>query len=78
MKPEHREEYERLHADVWPEVLSQIKKSNIRNYSIYRYGETLFSYFDPINSARINSSQANEAVIYIILMQPQTVVIVSP
>ena len=46
MKPEHREEYERLHAAVWPDVLDQIYKSNIRNYSIYRYGELLFSYFE--------------------------------
>jgi len=46
MKPEHRVEYERLHADVWPEVLKQIKDSNIRNYSIYRYGELLFSYME--------------------------------
>lgn len=43
---ESRAEYERLHANVWPEVLSQIEKSNIRNYSIYRYGELLFSYFE--------------------------------
>jgi len=46
IKPEHRAEYERLHADVWPDVLDQISKSNIRNYSIYRYGELLFSYFE--------------------------------
>ncbi len=46
IKPEHREEYERLHADVWPDVLAQIATSNIRNYSIYRYGELLFSYFE--------------------------------
>ena len=29
------EEYKRLHANVWPEVLKMIKKCNIRNYSIY-------------------------------------------
>ena len=46
IKPEHRVEYERLHADVWPDVLAQIATSNIRNYSIYRYGELLFSYFE--------------------------------
>ncbi len=46
IKPEHRAEYERLHADVWPDVLAQIATSNIRNYSIYRYGELLFSYFE--------------------------------
>ena len=43
---ENRERYEELHADVWPAVLEQIKRSNIRNYSIYRYGELLFSYFE--------------------------------
>lgn len=48
IKPEHRAEYERLHADVWPAVLAQISQSNIRNYSIYRYGELLFSYFEYI------------------------------
>ena len=46
IKPEHRAEYERLHADVWPDVLAQIATSNIRNYSIYRYGDLLFSYFE--------------------------------
>jgi L-rhamnose mutarotase len=50
MKPEHREEYERLHSDVWPEVLAQIYKSNIRNYSIFRYGEILFSYFEYVGN----------------------------
>ncbi len=50
MKPENRAEYEKLHADVWPAVLEQIKTSNIRNYSIYRYGELLFSYFEYVGS----------------------------
>lgn len=40
------EEYERLHAAAWPEVLAQIRNSNISNYSIYRYGTLLFSYFE--------------------------------
>ena len=39
-------EYERLHADVWPAVLAQIARSNIRNYSIHRFGELLFSYYE--------------------------------
>ena len=46
VKPEHREEYERLHAAVWPTVLKQIYESNIRNYSIYRYGDLLIAYFE--------------------------------
>lgn len=33
--PEHVAEYKRLHAAVWPEVLAQIRASNIRNYTIF-------------------------------------------
>lgn len=44
--PEHREEYERYHAAVWPTVLEQISRSNITNYSIFRYGDLLLSYFE--------------------------------
>lgn len=35
IKPEKIEEYKRLHADTWPEVLATISKANIRNYSIF-------------------------------------------
>ena len=43
---ENVEEYERLHADVWPDVLARISASNITNYSIYRHGDLLFSYLE--------------------------------
>ncbi len=46
IKPEAIEEYERLHAAVWPEVLDMIHACNIRNYSIFRYGNLLFAYFE--------------------------------
>lgn len=46
LKTEHKSEYEELHRSVWPDVLAQIKRSNIQNYSIYRYGELLFSYYE--------------------------------
>ena len=38
--------YERLHAASWPGVLEQIQRSNIRNYTIFREGTTLFAYFE--------------------------------
>ena len=50
MKEEHRSEYDRLHADVWPKVLKQIHESNLRNYSIYRYGDLLFSYMEYVGT----------------------------
>jgi len=50
LAPEKEDEYRRLHADVWPEVVAAVKRANIRNYSIYivelngkRY---LFSYLE--------------------------------
>lgn len=46
IKPEYIEEYERLHRDVWPEVLAKISECNIRNYSIFRHENLLFAYFE--------------------------------
>jgi L-rhamnose mutarotase len=42
------EDYKRLHAAVWPDVLAMIARCNIRNYSIFlRQPENLmFSYFE--------------------------------
>lgn len=39
-------EYERIHREVWPEVLATLKRFNVQNYSIFRYGLLLFSYME--------------------------------
>ena len=46
LRPEKREEYKELHANVWPDVLKMIHECNIRNYSIYYKDGLLFSYFE--------------------------------
>jgi L-rhamnose mutarotase len=46
VKPEKLDEYKRLHAEPWPEVLETITACNIRNYSIYLKDGFLFSYFE--------------------------------
>ena len=46
VRPQDADEYIRLHSDVWPAVLKKIAECNIRNYSIYRYGDLLFAYFE--------------------------------
>ena len=46
VKPEKLDYYKELHANPWPEVLEQISKSNIRNYSIYLKDDHLFGYFE--------------------------------
>ncbi len=48
VKPERFEEYKKVHARVWPEVLKTITECNIRNYSIYHKDGLLFSYFEYI------------------------------
>lgn len=55
VRPDRLDEYKRLHAAVWPDVLEQIRMSNIRNYSIFlrRLPDGkwyLFSYFEYIGS----------------------------
>jgi L-rhamnose mutarotase len=46
--PDKIEEYRRLHAAVWPQVLARIAQSNIRNYTIFlREPENwLFGYWE--------------------------------
>ena len=48
LKPDKVEEYRRLHAAVWPEILAKISDCNIRNYTIYlkEPENLLFSYFE--------------------------------
>jgi len=45
-------EYKRVHAAVWPDVLRQIKASNITNYSIFlREPENLlFAYYEYVGA----------------------------
>jgi len=47
LKPEYVDKYKECHAKVWPEVLKQIKNSNIEDYSIFHDPETniLFASF---------------------------------
>lgn len=48
LKAEKLEEYRRLHAAVWPEVLERISRSNIRNYTIFlkEPENLLFGYWE--------------------------------
>ncbi|KRC66933.1 L-rhamnose 1-epimerase [Aeromicrobium sp. Root236] len=46
LRADHEAEYVRLHAEVWPEVLQQIRASGIRNYTIFLRDGLLFSYYE--------------------------------
>jgi L-rhamnose mutarotase len=46
LRPEHERVYRELHAAVWPDVLAQIARSNIHNYTIFLRDWLLFAYFE--------------------------------
>ena len=50
LKPEKYEEYRRLHADPWPEILATLRAANIRNYSIYHKNGYLFAYYEYVGN----------------------------
>ncbi len=50
VRPEHLEEYKRLHAAVWPGVLDIMRECSIRNFSIYHKDGWLFSYYEYIGA----------------------------
>ena len=54
VQPGKLEEYKRLHAAAWPDVLKMITACNIRNYSIYLRRldgrDYLFSYFEYVGA----------------------------
>lgn len=46
LRPDRIEAYERAHAAVWPEVLALIKRAGVQNYSIYRFEDRVFGYYE--------------------------------
>ncbi|MGA9119192.1 MAG: L-rhamnose mutarotase [Bacteroidota bacterium] len=50
VRPEYEERYIIIHRHVFPGVLDRIRKSNLRNYSIFARDGMLFSYFEYVGS----------------------------
>ena len=46
LRPELRQEYLDLHADVWPQVEATITECGIRNFTIFVRGDVLFGYYE--------------------------------
>jgi L-rhamnose mutarotase len=65
IRPELREEYQRDHDEIWPDMARAIRESGIRNYSIYfREDGTLFAYLEADDPAAafdyIGKQEVNE------------------
>jgi len=52
VKPECLDEYIRIHAEVWPDVLKVISAANITNYSIFlkQPENLLFAYLEYVGT----------------------------
>jgi len=46
LRPDKRDEYLRLHAAAWPEVLQALRDARIANYSLFERDGLVFSYFE--------------------------------
>lgn len=46
VRPDAIKSYKEYHAAVWSEILATLRRSNIRNYSIYLKDDLLFGYYE--------------------------------
>ena len=46
LKPEKVEEYSRLHAEPWPEIMEIIDSCHMHHYSISLRGNEVFTYYE--------------------------------
>jgi L-rhamnose mutarotase len=46
VREDRLEEYKRLHRQVWPELLADLRAAGYRNYSIFADGPDLFGYLE--------------------------------
>ncbi|MBQ3100775.1 MAG: L-rhamnose mutarotase [Clostridia bacterium] len=46
LKPEKIEEYARLHAEPWPEIMEIIDSCHMHHYSISLRGSEVFTYYE--------------------------------
>ena len=46
VRPDKIDEYVSAHRNVWPEMLDALRSAGIRNYTIFRAGNSAFGYFE--------------------------------
>ena len=46
LKKEKRDFYIQNHANVWPEILNELKKVKVKNYSIFLKDNFMFGYLE--------------------------------
>jgi len=46
VRPERMSDYIEAHRNVWPDMLEALSASGVRNYTIFRAGNSVFGYFE--------------------------------
>lgn len=60
--PDKHEEYEKRHNEIWPEMVKELRKHGVINYSIFLEKETsqLFGYLEIENEDKWNKMATTE------------------
>lgn len=62
LKPDKAEEYDRVHKDVWPELLQELKSFGVREYSIFRRNQQLVLYLRVTDFDRLLTQLAESEI----------------
>lgn len=57
------DEYKRMHDDIWPEMLEELKAAKIQNYTIWNSGDDLFGYYEVADLVYSNRFLANSPIV---------------
>lgn len=64
LKPGYKEEYQRRHSEIWPELLQLLKSSGICQYSIYFDEETNYLFaVQQVNGAASSQELGTDPVV---------------
>jgi len=56
------DDYVEAHRRVWPEMLDALRGAGIRNYTIFRAGNSVFGYFEADDLAAVDRFLAAQEV----------------
>ncbi len=54
--------YEKMHREIWPEMVANLKEQGISNYSIFRCGSTIIGYYECEDVAHMREVKARNPV----------------
>ena len=63
IKPGCKAEYQRRHAEIWPEMVKVLKDAGICNYSIFYCNDEVFGYYECDSIAEAARVQAESPVV---------------